>query len=62
MASHPKREELLAQIFKLRQEHEQSLTDATFVGWTSEREAARKRCVDRIGHLLRELNALDEDK
>ena len=60
MASLRKSAELLAEISKLQQEQEKSLTDATFLGWTSEEEALQKKRSDRIALLLLELNALDQ--
>lgn len=60
MAPNTKRAKLLAEISKLQHEQSESLADATFVGWTSELEAAQKTRADHIARLLLELNALDE--
>ena len=58
MAQSTRRAELIAEIEVLQQEHLDSLSAATFQGWTLEIGAAHDKRAQRIVALQRELIAL----
>ena len=62
MASNPKRDKLMAEIERLRKQRQKLFANGAFGGWTKEEEAVHQTRTDRIAHLLRELEALGEEK
>jgi hypothetical protein len=56
-ASH--RAELVAELSELHRLQLESITDATYIGWTREQMAEHQDRSDRISALQRELFALD---
>lgn len=58
MKSTNRRAELAAELAKLHEQQMESLTNATFAGWTPDQTAAHQKRSDRILALTSELNAL----
>jgi len=59
MTSDTRRAELVAEIAVLQQKHWESLSTATFYGWTPPTAAAHDKRAERLAALRRELNTLD---
>lgn len=59
MTSNARRAELINEIATLHQQHLDSLSTATFTGWTASTEEAHEKRAKRIAALQLELNALE---
>ena len=53
-----RRAELVAELAKLHEQQMESITNATFAGWTSEQNVEHEKRSGRILALTSELNAL----
>jgi hypothetical protein len=64
MADDPTRDpELTAELISLRRQHSEAITDATFLSWTPEAEAAHNKRAARMAQLtalLAELNRIPD--
>ena len=61
MASDPKRAKLIAEIAELQKLQMESIASATFGGWTTAQVAAHDKRAERLGRLVRDLDALEQE-
>ena len=53
-----RRSQIIAEISDLSNQRWEAMKDATFLGWTPDSKDAYGKCVERIAHLRKELDAL----
>jgi len=53
-----RRSQIIAEILDLSNKQSEAIKDATFLGWTPDSKDAYGKCVARIAHLRKELDAL----